>query len=104
MLKVQIQYFEACPHWLVAEDRLRAALELAGEPSTVERCPVETAEDAERLQFHGSPSILLNGRDPFPWEHGIHGLSCRMYLTPQGPAGSPAIGQLFIAINEAVGT
>ena len=51
MMKVQIQYFEGCPHWKVAEDRLRAALEIAGEPVTVERCPVETLEDAERLQF-----------------------------------------------------
>jgi len=41
-VKVQIQYLEGCPNWMVAEERLREALDLVGESPAVERCPVET--------------------------------------------------------------
>jgi hypothetical protein len=64
-------------------DRLRDALRAEGmadvEP-ILER--VETAEDAERLRFVGSPTILVNGRDPFARGEGTFGLTCRVYETP----------------------
>ena len=47
-------------------DRLHQALRAEGMASVepiLER--VETAEDAERLRFVGSPTILVDGRDPF---------------------------------------
>ena len=59
---------------------------------TLER--VETSADAERLRFVGSPTILLNGRDPFEEPGGEYGLACRFYRTPEGPAGSPTTEQL----------
>jgi hypothetical protein len=56
---------------------------------------VETPEDAERLRFTGSPTILLDGEDPFAAEaDGGFGLSCRVFSTPEGPAGSPTREQL----------
>lgn len=42
-------------------------------PSALER--VETAEDAERLRFVGSPTILIDGRDPFGGTEGT-GSTC----------------------------
>lgn len=56
---------------------------------------VESDEDAERVRFVGSPTLLLDGRDPFEEEAtGGYGLSCRIYRTPEGPAGSPTKEQL----------
>lgn len=43
---------------------------------------VETIEEAERLGFHGSPSILVDGVDVFAEPAGV-GLSCRIYRTPE---------------------
>jgi len=52
---------------------------------------VETFDEAERVGFHGSPSILIDGVDPFADAGagaGI-GLACRINQTPDGPAGAP---------------
>jgi hypothetical protein len=54
---------------------------------------VETAEDAERLRFIGSPTILVDGRDPFAGVAAPFGLTCRVYRTPEGLAGSPTLDQ-----------
>jgi len=99
-VKVQLLYFDGCPNWTVLEERLQDALDLVGVPATIERCPVETQEEADRLQFAGSPSILLNGRDPFCSVSGDHGLACRIYSTPGGPAGAATLDQLVEAVKE----
>ena len=62
---------------------------------TVTRRLVNTPEEADRVGFRGSPTILLNGVDPFATESDpVGGLSCRVYQTPDGPAGSPTLDQL----------
>jgi hypothetical protein len=55
---------------------------------------VDTPEDAERLGFIGSPTVLIDGSDP--WNEGREptGLSCRIYQTENGPQGSPSLDQL----------
>ncbi len=90
-------YFDDCPNWLEADRHLRA---LAGEHPeiVVERRLVETVEDAESTRFHGSPSIIVDGIDPFADTDAPIGLSCRMYQTPDGTAGSPTLDQLREAI------
>jgi hypothetical protein len=100
-VRVQLLYFEGCPNWTVAEERLRYALDLVGVPATIERCLVETQEEAERLQFQGSPSILLDGKDPFWSGSGSFGLTCRVYSTPDWPAGAPTLDKLVEAVKEA---
>ena len=56
MPDVTLLYFDGCPSWQVADQRLR---ELAGELDlTVTRQKVETPEAAEQLGFRGSPTIL----------------------------------------------
>ena len=90
-------YFDDCPNWLEADGHLQA---LAAEhpEMTVERRLVETDEDATATRFHGSPSIAVDGVDLFADEDAPVGLSCRMYQTPNGPAGSPTLHQLRHAI------
>jgi hypothetical protein len=62
---------------------------------------VETAEEAERLRFIGSPTILVDGRDPFAGAEAAFGLTCRVYQTPEGLAGSPTPDQLRGALRAA---
>lgn len=101
-MEIRLRYFEGCPHWQTAHDRLREALRAEGmgdvEP-VLER--VETAEDAERLRFVGSPTILVDGRDPFAGAEASFGMSCRVYQTPEGLAGSPTPDQLRAALRAA---
>jgi hypothetical protein len=98
-MRVQLLYFDGCPHWTVLEERLREALELLDDPSTIEYLQVESQGEAERLRFAGSPSILLNGMDPFTLPTSAFGLSCRVYSTPDGPSGSPTLEQLVGALR-----
>lgn len=101
-MKVQLLYFDGCPHWMVLEERLKEALDLIDDPSTTEYLQVETQDEAERLQFAGSPSIRLNGNDPFASPASATGLSCRVYATPDGPSGSPTLDQLVSALRSEV--
>ena len=103
MTEVRLRYFEGCPHWQIVYDRLREALRAEGMASLepiFER--VESAEDAERLRFIGSPTILVDGRDPFAaGTEASFGLTCRVYQTPEGLAGSPTLEQLRTALRAA---
>jgi hypothetical protein len=99
-MDVTLLYFEDCPNWLVANERLETLL--AEHPGmSITRHVVDTPEEAERTRFRGSPSILINGIDPFAEPDDPFGLSCRVYQTPAGPAGSPSLDQLRDAVIKA---
>ena len=88
---------------MVLEKRLREALDLLNDPATIEYLQVESQDEAERLRFAGSPSMLVNGTDPFTSATSAIGLACRVYSTPDGPAGSPTLDQLFDALRGEAG-
>jgi hypothetical protein len=99
-MRVQLLYFEDCPNWRVADRSLAEALSVAGLSSTgVEHVLVHTLDEAERWAFLGSPSIRIDGIDPFADEADGVGLACRIYPTPAGPAGSPTVDQLVAALQ-----
>jgi len=64
-MEITLQYFEGCPNWKVADQHIN---ELVHEfpQITVSRQLVDTVEEAERVGFRGSPSILFDGVDPLP--------------------------------------
>jgi hypothetical protein len=99
-VQIQLLYFEGCPHWTVMEERLRAALGMTGNSQPIEHVLVESTEEAVALRFAGSPSLLIEGQDPFPSSSSEVGLSCRVYSTPGGPQGAPTVEQLVRAIGE----
>ncbi|MFH5824773.1 thioredoxin family protein [Georgenia sp. AZ-5] len=99
-MKIELLYFAGCPNWQVAHARLSDALARAGlADQDVDLVEVTTDEDAEVLRFAGSPTVLINGVDPFPGTEGAHGLACRMYVGPTGIAGSPTVEQMVQAIT-----
>jgi len=100
-MQVKVLYFEDCPNWKVAAERLRGVLDATGIAEEVEVTyqTVETPEEAERVGFHGSPTILVDGRDPWAEHGGPFGLSCRIYRTEHGPEGSPSVAQLTEALS-----
>lgn len=92
-MDVTLLYFDDCPNWLDADAHLRTLQdEVPGLRLT--RHIVDTPEEAERTRFRGSPSIIVDGVDPFADADAPVGLSCRMYQTPDGSAGSPKLDQL----------
>jgi len=96
-MDVTLLYFEDCPNWLDT-DRHLTALAQEIPDLVISRQLVDTPEEAERTGFRGSPSVLINGVDPFGDPDAPTGMSCRVYQTPAGPAGTPTIEQLRQAI------
>ncbi len=95
-MEVQLLYFDGCPNWEAANRHLEEALRVVGrEGAHVLREKVETPEEAERRHFRGSPTVLIDRRDPFGGE-GPAGLSCRVYPTEDG---SPSVAQLVDALR-----
>jgi hypothetical protein len=96
MTEVTLRYFDGCPNWEVADRRLRRLADEFGVTLRYEK--VESPEEAERLGFAGSPTVLLDGVDPFATGDAPTGLACRVYATPDGPQGSPTVQQFREAV------
>ncbi len=97
-MDITLLYFDDCPNWKVVDERL-SAIAAGRADLTVSRHLVETLEEAERVGFHGSPSILVDGVDVFADPDAGVGLSCRVYRTPEGLAGAPTVEQLRAALT-----
>ena len=98
MPTVTLQYFDGCPNWELADQRLRALQ--AELDLTIAYHRVETPEEAERVGFRGSPTLLIDGIDPFATADDLAGLACRVYDTPDGPRGAPTSDQLRRALHQ----
>ena len=97
-MEITLQYFNGCPNWEVLDQRLAEVVNDRSDVRVIRQL-VETPEDAVRLGFHGSPTVLVDGIDPFADERTHVGLACRMFRTPAGIAGSPTVEQLREAIS-----
>lgn len=96
-MDITLQYFENCPNWKTAHQRLQ---DLRDERPdiTVTLQQIETPQEAERAQFHGSPAILIDGVDVFADASDPVGLTCRRYHTDDGVAGAPTLQQIRAAL------
>ena len=101
-MDVTLLYFDDCPNWRTTKGHLTT---LAGELGfTLRTRRVATPEEAENLQFRGSPTVLVDGWDPFADPDAPVGLSCRLYRNAVGFTGSPTIEELRSAIRSGGGT
>ena len=99
-VKLQLQYFDECPSWHEVDARLREALDAVGRADVeIEHVLVSTPEAAAEMSFHGSPSVLVNGIDPFAQPGAMVGLACRLYRTSSGLAGAPTVEQLIMVLS-----
>lgn len=91
-MTLELLYFDDCPNWKIAAERVAA---IAGSRGLrVKHRLVTTPAEAEAARFRGSPTILVDGEDPFASGDEPFGLACRVYQTPDGLAGSPTTDQL----------
>jgi hypothetical protein len=89
------------PHLPVLEQRLTEALD--GLPAVTVSCQVIATEDeAARSGMHGSPTILIDGVDPFAVPGQPASVSCRLYRDSHGrTSGAPSASQLRRALTTA---
>jgi hypothetical protein len=62
---------------------------------------VATPEEADRIGFGGSPTILFDGVDLFADASPSVGYACRPYRTAAGAEGAPSLSQLTERLAEA---
>lgn len=91
-----------CPHDGPARTLLRIALDDVGLAHVDYRTTVvDTEKLAAHRGFTGSPTIMINGSDPFASARGQPGLACRLYETPAGLAGVPDLRALRQVLKRA---
>ena len=98
---ITLMYFAGCPGWQHAEANLHAALAAVGMPDvSIRRRLIATVEEAEQAGFIGSPTVLLDGRDPFTEPGRQPGLSCRLYPSEHGMANAPSVELLIEVLDR----
>ena len=100
-MEITLQYFDGCPNWEVTAAHLRELIAQHQANASLHLQLIDTPEAAEIHGFRGSPTVLVNGNDPFADPGAPVGLSCRVYVTPDGLAGSPTRDQLSKVIQTA---
>lgn len=98
-MRVTLQYFDGCPNWKTTDAHLRRLS--TDHEIEVDYELIDSIEMAEEAQFRGSPTVLIEGVDPFAKEEAPVGLACRIYQTDHGPSGSPTLSQLQDVILSA---
>jgi hypothetical protein len=99
-ISLQVLHVPDCPNLAPMLERLRQATDL---PVAVRGLATDHAAAAAGM--HGSPTLLIDGRDPFahpdPTDRGF-GLACRIYRDEHGRAvPAPSVAQLQDAITVA---
>ena len=65
-MRIELLYFGGCPTYRNAEEALRRVLVEEGVEAKVDLVEVGSDQEARRLGFAGSPTLRIDGRDPFP--------------------------------------
>jgi hypothetical protein len=97
-MRIEVLYFEGCPNYLPAVDRLRAVLGEEGLPADVAAVEVKDESAAIALRFFGSPTIRVNGLDIEAESRDVQetGFACRRYS-----GGLPSEDMIRAALKEA---
>lgn len=100
-MEIDILYVPECPNLPRTQARLREALELSGITASLRTIEVSTQEAAADAGMRGSPTILIDGRDPFGRGDEKASVSCRLYTTlDDGLDGAPTTTQLIEALSR----
>lgn len=90
-----------CPNARMLEQRLAGLL--AGRPEvTVTRRVISDAAEAARWGMRGSPTLLVDGQDPFAEPGSAAVLACRLYPAGEGRLdGAPTVSALRDVLERA---
>lgn len=82
--QITFLYWEDCQSHDAALSRLRKVLSEERIDAEIKTIRVRSEEEAKRLRFAGSPTILVDGKDIQPPRTAHYSLSCRAYHLENG--------------------
>lgn len=100
-IEIELLVVPNCPHEATAAQLISTAVRDTGVTATITHTIIANKSQAQQRGFTGSPTILLNGTDPFTQQRAPIALACRLYPTPDGPRGVPGLQELRQAIERA---
>jgi len=101
-MRITVLVVPECPNARLALDRVVAAL--GDRVAEVELLEVTDQAQAEELGMTGSPTILLDGVDPFAQEGAVPSVSCRLdWGFGDTASGEPSVDALRAAIEQDAG-
>jgi hypothetical protein len=103
MLELTVLTVPDCPNEPVLHERLTEVLTHHPDARVMRRV-VQDEADAARFGMHGSPTLLVNGVDPFAAPGTPVSVSCRIYRDETGQVGgAPSVAALRQALARADG-
>jgi hypothetical protein len=99
-MKIEVLYVSDCPNHAPTIERVKQVLASESLHVPVDEVLVSNESEAKALQFLGSPTVRVNGRDVEPVENAMPGLSCRIY---DNFSGVPSQESVRRAISAAKG-
>jgi hypothetical protein len=101
-MDVELLVVPDCPNESVALSVLRSAFDRVGLAAQSVRATVIASQDqAEERGLVGSPTILIDGVDPFGVAAQSPAFACRVYAAPSGLSGVPPLGDVIAAVTAA---
>jgi len=102
-MKIEVLYFDGCPNYEPALERVRALLMEEGVSAQVSEVHVPDEAGARAVGFLGSPSIRVNGLDVEPAARSARefGMMCRTYFVGGQREGLPSSEMIRRALREA---
>jgi hypothetical protein len=92
-MRITVLVVPGCPNASMVRERIVAAL--GRQSAEVELVEVADTAAAARWGMTGSPTVLLDGVDPFAVPGAAPDLSCRLYGGAGGQAeGAPSVAEL----------
>lgn len=102
VMDVEMLVVPDCPNESGALSMVRLALQRLGLTAQPVRITVVASqEQAAERGFVGSPTILIDGIDPFAVPGQVPAVACRVYSTPNGLSGVPPFVGIVTALAAA---
>ena len=102
-MRLEILHVPDCPGAAILEDRLGEVLADWPAAEVVWRV-IASQEEAEQTGMTGSPTLLVEGTDPFAAPGLEPGIACRLYRDADGRLGAaPSAAQLHAVLDVRAG-
>ncbi len=102
-MKLEILWIDGCPSYESMLESLEQVMREEKIAAPIEMVQVRDDSDAVAKKFLGSPTLRIDGVDPFAEPHQTNfAMQCRLYQTSKGLRGVPTQEMLRSALRNAL--